>query len=113
MIGRLGLERRAQFRLRSNEDLYDPLTNARVALGIYRQQGLKAWSTYTSGAYRKYLGAAAGVGASASAAARGAASGATSAARSVASSLGLSSPPELGTVVKVLAVVLALKLALR
>jgi hypothetical protein len=39
----------------SVNDLYDPDFNARAALEIYHTQGLHAWSTYTSGAYRKYL----------------------------------------------------------
>jgi hypothetical protein len=34
----------------------DPLVNAQMALSVYRQQGLKAWSTYNSGAYRRYTG---------------------------------------------------------
>jgi hypothetical protein len=34
----------------------DPLTNARLALAKYRSpQGLGAWGTYTSGAYRNFL----------------------------------------------------------
>lgn len=35
--------------------LASPTAQARAAVAIYRQQGLGAWSTYTSGAYRKYL----------------------------------------------------------
>jgi hypothetical protein len=35
--------------------LLDPLTNARAALVKYRGQGLKAWTTYTSGRYKQYL----------------------------------------------------------
>lgn len=35
-----------------------PTAQARAAVAIYRQQGLGAWSTYTSGAYRKYLNGA-------------------------------------------------------
>jgi hypothetical protein len=33
----------------------DPLTNARMAVGKLRSQGLSAWTTYTSGAYRQFL----------------------------------------------------------
>jgi len=40
--------------------LTQPDFNARAAYSIYRGQGLSAWSTYTSGAYRRYLGAAQG-----------------------------------------------------
>lgn len=34
----------------------DPLYNARAAVAIEKSQGLTAWSTYTSGAYEKYVG---------------------------------------------------------
>lgn len=36
-----------------------PQYNAKAAVAIERSQGLKAWTTYTSGAYKKYLGGAA------------------------------------------------------
>ena len=36
-------------------DVWDPLTNARMAVAKYKSQGLKAWATYTSGAYKKFL----------------------------------------------------------
>lgn len=36
-------------------DVYDPLTNARLAVGKYHSQGLGAWGTYTSGAYKSHL----------------------------------------------------------
>jgi hypothetical protein len=42
---------------------FDPLTNARMAVSKYRSQGLQAWTTYTSGAYRKFLPAGAGAAA--------------------------------------------------
>ena len=51
----LGAERRAKYGLRSNEDLKDPLTNAKVALDIRNNQGLGAWSVYSSGDYKKHL----------------------------------------------------------
>jgi Transglycosylase SLT domain len=35
--------------------LFDPLTNAREALAKLESQGLGAWVTYTSGAYKKFL----------------------------------------------------------
>jgi hypothetical protein len=54
MIGKLGDNRRKQFGLKSNEELYNPAVNARVAASILKSQGLSAWSTYTSGAYKKY-----------------------------------------------------------
>lgn len=35
-----------------------PTAQARAAVAIYRQQGLRAWSTYTGGDYRRYMGGA-------------------------------------------------------
>lgn len=54
MLGSLGPDRRAKFKLKSNNDLFDPATNARVAHGIWASNGWKAWTTYTSGKYKKY-----------------------------------------------------------
>jgi lysozyme-like protein len=36
-------------------NILDPVTNAQQAFGKYQTQGLSAWGTYTSGAYRSYL----------------------------------------------------------
>ena len=33
----------------------DPLTNAKLAVGKYNTQGLRAWGTYTSGKYLQYM----------------------------------------------------------
>ena len=55
MINKLGPERRLQFGLKSNEELYDPMTNLRVAKSIYDQQGLNAWGAYTNQSYKKFL----------------------------------------------------------
>lgn len=55
MLGGMGPERREQFGIRSNEELFDPLTNAKAAKAIYDQQGLGAWSVYNSGAYEQYV----------------------------------------------------------
>jgi len=52
----MGRNRRKQFGI-SNEDLFDPLTNARVAYAI--SNGGKdwgPWSTYNEGTYKKFLG---------------------------------------------------------
>ena len=53
MIDELGPARRKQFGLGANEDLFDPLTNAKVA---YRMSGggknWEPWTTYTSGLYK-------------------------------------------------------------
>ena len=39
--------------------ILNPETNAKAAVAKYRSQGLGAWGTYTSGAYRQYLSGAA------------------------------------------------------
>ena len=36
--------------------LLDPLRNAQEAVRKFREQGLSAWTTYTSGAYKQFLG---------------------------------------------------------
>lgn len=55
MIGGLGPDRRSRYGLSSNEELFDPATNARVAKRIRDEQGLAAWTTYTGGKYKKFL----------------------------------------------------------
>lgn len=60
MKGSLGPARRAQFGLTSNEQLYDPVTNARIAVAIFNQQGYGAWGAYTNGSYRRFMGSASG-----------------------------------------------------
>lgn len=55
MYGNLGPSRRKQFGISSNTALFNPLTNALAAKKIQSGQGLGAWSTYTNGAYKKYL----------------------------------------------------------
>lgn len=42
----------------NREGLYNPLNNAKAAYAIYKSQGIGAWSAYTNGAYKQYLGAA-------------------------------------------------------
>lgn len=37
------------------ESLTDPQANANAAFAIFQQQGLGAWTTYTTGAYLKYV----------------------------------------------------------
>lgn len=56
MYGSMGPDRAQQFGLSSYDQLYNPSTNANAAYGIYKQQGFGAWSTYSSGAYLRYLG---------------------------------------------------------
>ena len=58
MIGALGPDRRKRYGLKSNEELKDPATNARVAKEILlKDGGLNAWSTYDSGRgrYKNFL----------------------------------------------------------
>jgi hypothetical protein len=55
MLGAMGPERRALFGIKSNEELFDPLKNAKAAKAIYDQQGLGAWSVYKSGKYSQYV----------------------------------------------------------
>jgi len=55
MYGPLGPARRAQYGLQSNEELFDPVKNARAAYAVRRGQGWTAWSVYTNGRYKRYL----------------------------------------------------------
>lgn len=58
MLGNMGPERRRQFGIESDEQLWDPATNAKAAKAIFDQQGFGAWTVYKTGAYKKYLGTA-------------------------------------------------------
>lgn len=58
MLGDMGPARRKSFGISKNTDLYNPLINAQAAKKIQGSQGLAAWSTYTNGAYRRYMGKA-------------------------------------------------------
>lgn len=56
MLGSMGPARRKQFGLSSNADLFDPAKNAKAAFAISSGgSNWKPWSTYTNGAYKKYL----------------------------------------------------------
>lgn len=55
MIGGLGPERRRQFGLSANEELFDPVVNATAAKRILDSQGLNAWSVHKSGAYKRFM----------------------------------------------------------
>lgn len=55
MIGDMGPARRKQYGLPNNEALYDPTTNARVAFALYKSQGFRPWTTFTRGAYLRYM----------------------------------------------------------
>jgi hypothetical protein len=55
MIGGMGPERRRQFGMSSNEELFDPAKNAAAARKIYESQGLGAWSVHRSGADKRFI----------------------------------------------------------
>jgi len=56
MLGSLGPARRRQYGLSSNDQLFDPLTNAKAAVAISGGgSSFGAWSTYTNGAYKSHL----------------------------------------------------------
>jgi len=55
MIDSLGPARLQQFGLSHNQQLFDPLTNAKAALEIRKSQGLGAWGAYRNGSYKDYL----------------------------------------------------------
>jgi hypothetical protein len=58
MLGDLGPDRRRRYGLKSNDDLLDPVVNARVAFQMSKGgKDWSPWSTYKSGAYKKHLGA--------------------------------------------------------
>lgn len=58
MIGDLGPTRRKWFGIKLNDQLFGPTRNADAAYKIFKQSGWKAWTTYTSGKYKMYLGEA-------------------------------------------------------
>lgn len=61
MLGGMGPERRARYGLSSNEDLYDPLTNAIVAFKMSNGgKNWTPWSTYNHGQYKEYYGGSQG-----------------------------------------------------
>lgn len=55
MKGSLGPDRRKKFGIASNDQLFDPKTNAHAAYIVYKDSGLSAWTTYTRGTYLKYM----------------------------------------------------------
>lgn len=58
MLGQMGEERRRQFGIENNEQLWNPQINAKAAREIFEQQGFDAWTVYQTGAYKKFLGTA-------------------------------------------------------
>lgn len=56
MLGSMGPSRRAIYGLKSNNDLLDPATNARVMSAISHQgKNWSAWGAYTNGSYKAFL----------------------------------------------------------
>lgn len=58
MLGSLGPDRRKRYGLKSNDDLYDPSTNMRVAFAMSNGgKSFSAWSTYppSSNKYKAYV----------------------------------------------------------
>ena len=61
MIDDMGPERRRIYGLSSNEALFDPLTNARVAYKMSRGgKNWAPWTTYKTGAYKEFYGGSMG-----------------------------------------------------
>lgn len=56
MLGSMGPERRQEFGLKSNTDLYDPVVNMKAAYAISNGgKTFRPWSTYTSGSYIRFV----------------------------------------------------------
>lgn len=60
MLGGMGPERRRQFGIGNNAQLFDPATNAQAARQVFQSQGFNAWSVFRSGAYKQFLPGAMG-----------------------------------------------------
>lgn len=59
MRNEMGPQRRQQFGLTSNEQLFDPATNARVAYGIWKARGnFTDWTVYNDSTYTLFLNGA-------------------------------------------------------
>jgi LysM repeat protein len=56
MLGKLGPARLKQYNLKSNEDLFDPVTNIRVMIKMSRNfTNWQPWSVFKRGTYKKFL----------------------------------------------------------
>lgn len=61
MIGAMGPQRRAQLGISSNDQLYDPATNARAMYMVSNGcTSFSPWSTFINGAYQRFLAAFSG-----------------------------------------------------
>jgi hypothetical protein len=69
MLGNMGPQRRREFGIESNEELFDPIKNAKAAKKVFDQQGFNAWSVYKNGAYQRFIPQVAASGTAAAAAA--------------------------------------------
>lgn len=58
MLGKLGPARMKEFGLQREDQLFDPVTNAKAAYAIRKSQGLGAWTIYKNGVYKNHLAAA-------------------------------------------------------
>jgi len=83
MIDDIGVNRRKQFHLKNNEQLFNPVLNAKIAYQISNKgRDWSAWTTYTKGTYKQYLGKAASMfGTSGDSGGRGVSSGTRSSVR--------------------------------
>jgi CBS domain containing-hemolysin-like protein len=55
MLGAMGPERRKLYGLKKNDELFDPLTNAKVAFQLSEAgNNWQPWSMYTNGGYQKF-----------------------------------------------------------
>lgn len=56
MLGSMGPDRRKAYKLNSNNDLFDPLTNAKIAYRMSKGgQNWSPWTAYKNGAYKQFL----------------------------------------------------------
>tara|TARA_B100001094_G_scaffold9691_1_gene8657 strand:+ start:5787 stop:8351 length:2565 start_codon:yes stop_codon:yes gene_type:complete len=55
MIKEYAPERLLDFKIESEQELYNPAVNARAAKIMFDQQGFEAWGAYTDGSYKKFL----------------------------------------------------------
>ena len=55
MLGDLGPARREKYGLSSNNELYDPVTNAQIAYKMWSESGWQPWSSWKRGEYEKHL----------------------------------------------------------
>jgi len=55
MYGSLGPDRRKRFGLKSNDDLFNPATNMKAAKAIKDGSGWNAWTTFTTGKYKRHI----------------------------------------------------------